>query len=211
MTSTTITWQKPFPSRIILAVFYIFLLINKWATPMHWVTCSFMMKSLVMLVCLETAPKTNNSDKKVTLKRELPSTVYSFTSLLWLCTWDLWTMSKENCQPNPLIDQTWAIPFSDEGHGIQSRAAGITTDVVSRIFPTEEAWCLCYECTEHVTFFVCLMSEQVHLWVFCFHQDPSEKTKLLWTQQYVHEEWPVYGSIYWLQTWTAVCWSEVRL
>ena len=35
---------------------------------MHWVTCSFTMKSLGMVVCLEMAPKTNNSDSVFSLR-----------------------------------------------------------------------------------------------------------------------------------------------
>ena len=58
----------------------------------NWVTCSFIMNSLVTLVCLETAPKTNNSDHVSSLQRVVlcnadatehvqeRCSVYSFTS-----------------------------------------------------------------------------------------------------------------------------------
>ena len=33
---------------------------TSWATLLHWVICSFITKITVLLVCLETAPKSNN-------------------------------------------------------------------------------------------------------------------------------------------------------
>ena len=41
---------------------------------MHWVTCSFITKITVTVVCLETTPKTKNSDHVFSLSREVPCT-----------------------------------------------------------------------------------------------------------------------------------------